>query len=167
MHRILALIYKEFLAVWRDKKSRIILIAPPLIQLFIFAFAATLDVKNVTIGVLNRDHGEKGFQLVEQLQGAPVFTHVIPLRSVKEISSFIDNQKGVLVVSIDEQFSRNIDAYHKADVQLILDGRKSNTAQIVVGYVMNILNQFTMEDPKKNFQIPKMELVPRNWIHKR
>lgn len=55
--RIRCLIIKEFLAVWRDKKSRIILIVPPLIQMFIFTFAATQEVKNVPIAILNKDLG--------------------------------------------------------------------------------------------------------------
>ena len=57
--RIAALIYKEFLAVWRDKKSRALLIVPPIMQLFLFAFAATLDVTNVKIAVYNRDTGQQ------------------------------------------------------------------------------------------------------------
>ena len=68
--KILGLIRKEFLAIWRDKKSRFILIAPPLLQLLIFAFAATLDVKNVSMAIVNRDEGEQGFLLSELFQGS-------------------------------------------------------------------------------------------------
>ena len=66
LHRIYTLIQKEILAVWSDKKSRTVLIVPPLLQLFIFAFAATLDVRNVPIGILNRDSGEAAFELVQR-----------------------------------------------------------------------------------------------------
>ena len=65
INRILALIYKEMLAVWRDKKSRPCLFVPPLLQLMIFSFAATLDVKNVPIGILNRDNGAESFELIQ------------------------------------------------------------------------------------------------------
>ena len=71
--RIIALIWKELLIVWRDKRSRFVLIVPPLIQLFIFSFAATLDVKNVPIGILNLDNGEKGIELVQRFIGSPIF----------------------------------------------------------------------------------------------
>ncbi|MFA6501415.1 MAG: ABC transporter permease, partial [Parachlamydiales bacterium] len=81
---ILALIKKEFLAIWQDKKSRIIIIIPPLLQLFIFAFAATLDVKNVTIGVLNQDEGKQAYELIQRFQGAPVISKVKYLSSVKQ-----------------------------------------------------------------------------------
>jgi len=57
--RILSLIVKEFLAVWRDPKSRFILLGPPVIEMLIFAYAATQEVKNVPIAVLNRHAAER------------------------------------------------------------------------------------------------------------
>ena len=125
LQRIVSLIYKEFLAVWRDKKSRLVLIVPPLVQLLIFSFAATLDVKNVDMGILNRDNGEQGIELVQRFNGSPIFRKITYLKSVEEIAPFMDNQEGVIVLSIDAQFSRNLDASKNADVQFILDGRKS------------------------------------------
>src|SRR5262245_37893565 len=107
--RIWALLIKEILAVWRDKKSRTVLIVPPLVQLFIFAWAATLDVKNVPIGILNKDNGEQSIELLQRFHGSPIFTKIIYLGSTGEIAPFIDNQKGLMVIHIDEQFSRNLD----------------------------------------------------------
>lgn len=56
-NRIFTLIIKELLTVWRDKKSRMILIVPPIMQLLIFSYAATLEVKNVSLGIINEDNG--------------------------------------------------------------------------------------------------------------
>lgn len=164
--RILALIRKEILAVWRDKKSRTVLILPPIIQLFVFAFAATLDVTNVTLGILNRDAGEQAFELVQRFHGAPTFRHIVYLSSVSDIAPFIDNQEGMLVLSIDQQFSRNLDAEKIANLQLILDGRKSNSAQIVAGYAQQIVTQFN-NDRAINARLEKQntQLVPRNWFN--
>lgn len=162
LYRILALVWKELLAVLKDRKSRISILVPPILQLFLFAFAATLDVKNVPIGILNRDNGEQAFELVQRFHGSPMFTKIVYLKGVQEIAPFIDNQKGVMVVSIDEQFSRNLDAGKPADVQLILDGRKSNTAQILAGYTDVILSQYNddIQDNQQNTQ-----LVPRIWFN--
>lgn len=166
LHRILALIYKEFLAVWRDKKSRMVLIVPLFTQLLIFAFAATLDVQNVSIGILNRDSGEKAFELVQRFHGAPTFKYITYLSAVEEIAPFIDNKKGVMVLSIDEQFSRNLDAKKPASVQLIFDGRKSNATQIVAGYASTIVDRFNLDlSERANIQLQTAELVPRNWYN--
>lgn len=167
LQRILTLIYKEFLAVWRDKKSRVVLIFPPLAQLLVFAWAATLDVKNMHIGILNRDNGEQSIELTQRFNGSPLFfSEVTYLKSVPEIAPFLDNQDGIMVVSMDEQFSRNLDAGKTADVQLILDGRKSNTAQIVAGYATNVIQQFNNDFTAK-YDIPQQRtvLVPRNWFN--
>lgn len=165
-YRILALIQKEILAVWRDKKSRSMLIVPPLLQLMIFSLAATLDVKNVPIGILNRDNGAESFELVQRFHGSPTFNRIVYLKSVEEISPMVDNQQVVMVIHLDEEFSRKLRSNQVADVQLILDGRKSNTAQVVQGYATTIINQFN-RDFSTRVQIPQQntELFPRNWFN--
>ena len=166
MNRILALIHKELLSVWRDRKSRFILFFPPILQLFIFAFAATLDVKNISIGILNRDHGEKGFELVQRFRGSKTFANITHLGAIEEITPFIDQQKGPVVLSIDEEFSRKIDVGDTAPIQIILDGRKSNTAQVITGYVTEIIEEFSKEMLQKEpFLLQPIELIPRNWFN--
>jgi ABC-2 type transport system permease protein len=167
LKRILSLIWKELLTVLRDRKVRLSILLPPIIQLLIFTYAATLDVKNVPIGILNRDNGEQAFLLVERFYGTKIFNNnIIFLKGVQEIGPFIDLQKGVMVVSIDEQFSRNLDAKKPATVQLILDGRKSNTAQIVAGYTSQIINRFNNDyTAALDLKIQNVELIPRTWFN--
>lgn len=166
LHRIVSLIFKELIGVWRDPKTRISLLAPPLIQLLVFTFAATLDVKNVSIGILNRDNGEEGFELIQRFHGAPTFTRITYLKGVEQIAPFLDEQKGVMVVSVDQQFSRDLNAKKAAEVQLILDGRKSNSAQLVAGYATTIINQFN-DDYAVEARIRQQNtrLAERNWFN--
>lgn len=167
MIRVKSLIWKEFLAVLRDPKVRISILLPPLIQLCIFTFAATLDVKNVSMGILNKDSGEQGFELVQRFYGSPIFNYNMQfLKGVEEIGPFMDHQKGLMVLSIDEQFSRNLDAGKPAVVQLIFDGRKTNTAQIVAGYTEQIINHFNNDYVAKVIgKVQNVELVPRVWFN--
>lgn len=165
-NRVISLIWKELIGVCQDPKTRLSLLLPPLIQLFIFAFAATLDVKNVPIGILNRDNGEQAFEFVQRFHGSPTFSHIVYLKGIEEITPFIDKQKGVMVISIDEQFSRNLNAGRKADVQLILDGRKSNTAQIVVSYANQIIQQFNDDfAAKQGMKQQNVRLITYNWYN--
>lgn len=166
LKRILALIWKELLAVMRDPRSRMSILLPPVIQILIFTQAATLDVKNVPIAILNRDNGEQAFELVQRFHGTPFFSHITYLKGVEEIGPFIDNQKGVMVVSIDEEFSRNLDQNLPADIQLILDGRKSNTAQILAGYTEQIVDQFNRDfSAEKEIPQQNAQLFPRFWYN--
>lgn len=164
--RILTLIRKEILAVLRDKKSRTMLIIPPLLQLMIFALAATLDVKNVSIGILNLDNGKESFELIQRFKGSPTFTKLVYLDSVSDIAKVIDNQIVSMVIHLDEQFSRNLKSYKNAEVQLILDGRRSNATQIVQGYAATIIDQFSKDFASEmNIHQQQTEIVSRNWFN--
>jgi ABC-2 type transport system permease protein len=164
--RVISLIWKEILAVLFDPKSRISIFFPPLVQLLIFAYAATLDVKNVDIAIFNRDSGKESFELIQRFKGSPVFNQISYLNKEEDIASYIDHQKGLMVMSFDEQFSRNLNAKKTANVQLILDGRKSNSAQILSGYASEIIQNYNAEVTQNVLQKePKTKLVPRNWFN--
>jgi ABC-2 type transport system permease protein len=165
-NRIITLMHKEFLAVWRDPRSRFVLIVPPIIQLFIFAFAATLDVKNVPIGIVNLDHGEQGYELIERFIGSPFFNRIVFMESIDEAKPFLDNMEGVMVMMLDAQFSRNLDAGNPADVLLLLDGRKSNTTQIVANYTASLVDQFNADfTTKAEIKQQNTQLIIRNWFN--
>jgi ABC-2 type transport system permease protein len=165
-NRIIALIWKELLAVLSDPKSRYSIFIPPLLQLFIFTFAATLDVKNVPIGILNQDSGKESFELIQRLRGSPMFPQVFFLEGVQEIAPLIDNQKVLMVVYFPETFSRLLNSDQQAPLQLLFDGRRSNTAQIVSGYVTSIVEQYNADfTAQSGYPQPKVKLFPRNWYN--
>jgi ABC-2 type transport system permease protein len=143
--RIRTLVIKELLSIWRDPKSRTLLFIPPLIQMCIFTFAATQEVKRVRMAVLNRDWGTSARDLVARFEGSPTFTEIHFLRDEAEMRQAIDSGSVLMVVNIGVDFSRKIAAHEPAPVQLILDGRRSNAAQIVAGYATEIINRFGAE----------------------
>lgn len=164
--KLLALIWKELLVVLRDPKSRLAIFLPPITQLFVYVFASTLDVQNATIGIVNRDSGERSFELLERLAGAPLINQMIYLESMDQIDPFLDSQKGLLVVCLDELFSRNLDAGKPAPVQLICDGRRSNTTQILSGYMGRIVEDYNRDlTDQRGLKRQNIVLSPRNWFN--
>lgn len=168
--RLKALIVKELLAVLRDPKARAILIGPPIVQLFVFSYAATLEVRNVDILVLNRDAGKWGHELVQRIDGAPTFRRIIPVESPAALRASIDRQRAIAAIQIGPSFSRDIAAGRPADVQIILDGRRSNAAQIVAGYLNQIVNGLSGDlarGPTSGARCPApaVRVVPRNWFN--
>ena len=112
--RILALIHKETLAVWRDKKSRLVLDHSASCAAARVCLCGHFGRTKMSIGILNRDNGAQGIELVERFRGSPTIKQQLTfLQAVEEIAPFIDNQTGVMVVSLDEQFSRNLEAGNK------------------------------------------------------
>lgn len=166
IRRIFTLIIKEFSSVWLDKKSRVVLILPPLMQLFIFTFALTLEVKNASIGILNKDSGPYSAELVQRIRGSPTFTKILFFYSEKELREAINLQKTLLAVSIDETFSRNLAQGRPAQLQVVVDGRKSNSGQIAQGYISRIVGQYNKElfaQSNASISLPEIETI--HWFN--
>lgn len=136
--RLVAMIVKELWAVLRDPRGRIILFVPPLLQLILFSAAATLEVKNVDLGVLNRDAGAASTEFVNQLAGSPSVRRIVVLQSPEHLREAINRQQVIGAIVFDESFSRDVAAGRPATVQAIFDGRRSNASQIVSGYISQI-----------------------------
>lgn len=138
-HRLWTLIRKELQSLLREPQTRAILILPVLIQVILFPFAATLEVTNATIAIYNEDNGKHSVELTQRFARASAFTHVLLLKSPQEIQPTIDTQKALLLVRFPANFSRNLDTFQQAPMQIILDGRNSNSAQIAANYLQQIV----------------------------
>jgi ABC-2 type transport system permease protein len=164
--RVLALIVKELLALLRDPKARMVLIAPPIVQLFVLSYAATLEVKNVDIALLDRDGGHVGHELVQRIEGSPSFRNVLRVENLDELHRALTMQRVIAAVHIGPSFSRDVMARRPARVQVILDGRRSNAAQIVGGYLTQIAEGLSAElgrGPRR--APPGPVIVARNWFN--
>src|SRR5271157_930751 len=166
--RIRTLIIKELLAVWRDPKGRFVLLVPPVIQMLIFSYAATQEVKNVRVAVLNQDMGIYARDLVAHFEGSPNFREVVHLGADAEIARAIDSRSVLMVVHIRQDFSRAVSAGEQASVQLILDGRSSNASLILGGYAQQIVNAYNNELSQTRRgppPAPASVVVARSWFN--
>lgn len=164
--RLLALVRKEFLALFRDPKSRMILIAPPVLQLLVFSYAATLEVRNVDVMVLNRDAGHWGSELTSRIEASPQFRLVWRTDNPEELREAIDRERVIAAVEIGADFSRNIEAGETADVAIVLDGRRSNASQIVSGYISSIATGLAADTPAgQRLASARVGTVARNWFN--
>ncbi|ABC22590.1 ABC transporter permease [Rhodospirillum rubrum] len=164
--RLKALIVKEFLAILRDPKGRMILIVPPLLQLFVFSYATTLEVKNADIILLNRDSGGWGWELVQRLDGTPTIGRILITGDPAQVRAAIDGQRVLAAVEIGPAFSRDIEAGRPATVQILLDGRRSNAAQIVAGYLNQIVADLAAETPRgRRTEAKAPTVIARSWFN--
>jgi ABC-2 type transport system permease protein len=164
--RIRFLVVKELLAVWRDPRSRAILIVPPMMQMLIFTFSATQEVKHVPIGVFNQDSGIPARDLVARVEGSPNFSRVVHLDSESDMADAINGRQAILVLRLGPDFSRNLLAGRPATVQLVLDGRRANSSQIVAGYASQIIDRYDAEQAALRGDPPRAtSLVTRVWFN--
>src|SRR5512146_1012489 len=140
--RIMALTRKELLAVLKDRRSRNSLLLPPILQCLLFGYAATYDLNHVPYAVLDQDHGAASQALLAKLDGTGIFQRIANLRRHSDIRAWIDDRRALLVVQIPSDFSRRLEAGRSASVQVIADGRNSNTAGTALGYVQSAIDGF-------------------------
>lgn len=163
---IIALIKKELLAVLKDKKSRFVVVGPPIIQLLVFGYAATYDLNDIPFAVYNEDHGAASRELVARFQGSPNFQEVERITRGGEISSLIDAKRTLLVLHVGPHFSRDLSRGEPGKVQVIVDGRNSNTALIALNYVRSIVIDFNEKWLADHSGVPPpAQLRIRNWFN--
>ena len=162
LRRILALVRKELQILLADPQSRKLVVIPVLLQVILFPLAATLEVKNNTLAVLSEDGGAASTELIHRFSAAQAFTKVIPLTGAGQIEGILDNQKAIAVVRFGADFSRKAAAGLPAPMQLILDGRRSNSSQIAASYIQDITTQYFNEQSLAAGRPPTSEIVIRH-----
>jgi ABC-2 type transport system permease protein len=168
IRRIIALILKEFALILKDPKSRAVVIGPPLIQFFVFGYAATYDLKNVRYAVLDEDRSVISGELLARLDGSESFERVRTLTAGQQVAEVLDRRQARLVVHVGPQFSRDLQNGGPAVVQVIVDGRNSNTALIALGYIGTIVEQFNRQLAAAGITPmagPGVALVERAWFN--
>ncbi len=143
--RIAALTHKELLAVLKDPRSRFSIIIPPILQCLIYGYVATYDLNDVAYAVLDQDHSSASRDLLARLDGTGVFRRGGNLQREADIKTWIDNQRVLLVIQFEQDFERRLMQGQTVDVQVIADGRNSNTANIALGYVAIVIDSFNAD----------------------
>jgi ABC-2 type transport system permease protein len=166
LQQIQAIVAKEFMAVWKDRRSRFVLIGPPILQLMVFGYAATYDLHDVPIAFYVEDGGAEARRLVARFAGSPVFRSVAHLEREADIARVIDAREATLVLHLGQSFSRDLRRSRPARAQLVVDGRNSNTALILAGYANAIVRDFNLEWLRRNGErMPPANLVVRSWFN--
>lgn len=163
LRRVFALIKKEFITIWKDPKSRGIIIALPLLQLFVFANAITMEVKNIDVVVIDRDNSYESRELLSRFEHSPRFRKFYYVSNEKEFRKKVDNQKVQIGIHINNDFSSSIKAQMPAKVLVVADGRQTNSASIASGYASQIINDYNDEVSTKSGA--QINIVVRNWYN--
>ncbi len=163
--RLKSQIVKELLSFLRDPKSRMVLIGPPLVQLLVFSFAATLEVRNIDIAVLDQDAGRASYELLARIEASSFVRDIVSVYSTGELTDLMNQGEVLVAVHIPADFSRNVAAGRPAGAQLLVDGRRANSGQIAAGYLSAVIAGIEGRD----FAAPASSASPgiavRNWFN--
>ncbi len=152
------IIRKEFRQSLRDPRMRVLLLAPPLIQLLIFGYAVNLDVEHTRIGWIDMDDSPESRELRSAFEASSYFQIEASVSSRGTKESYRSLDKGTIqaIVQVLPAFSRQLHREGKmATIQILVDGTNSNTAGIVANYASQVVSAYTtrVESERRNARI--------------
>jgi len=147
--RILALVRKEARQLLRDPKTKRFMFAAPVLQLLMFGYAVTTDVKEVPTGVVDHDQSQQSRALVDALTAGDYFRIVLRSDRSGDLGTALDHGRIMMGVEIPAGFAADVTAGRGARVQVLVDGSNSNTATVAQGYASRIVQQFGLREARR------------------
>ncbi|SJZ62545.1 ABC-2 type transport system permease protein [Trichlorobacter thiogenes] len=174
LRRITAVGRKEFLHVLRDPRSLALGILMPLIMLFLFGYALTLDVDRVPLAVWDQSNTAQSRELISRFEGSRYFSLRLHAASYQQLEQAVDRRDALIALVIPADFAGRLDAGTQPVLQLILDGSDPNTATIAQGYAEAIVLTWSRQIslaalqrrfPQRATQPIPLEIRPRVWFN--
>ena len=164
MERLLCMIRKEFIQIFRNSKMRAIVLVMPLVQSMVFGYAVTTDVKQVNTAVYDQSQTPESRDLVDRFIHSGYFLVKTVIRSDKEMDEMINQGEVATILRIPPDFSSKLAAGETASVQIIVDGTDSNTAGVVLNYAGSIIRNDAIEILRKRTGSPGRETIGVNLL---
>jgi ABC-2 type transport system permease protein len=172
--RLKQMLIKEFIQVFRDKRTRFVLIGPPIIQMLVFGYAATFDIHHVPTVVVDLDHSQESRELVSRFTSSPYFDVQRQLTDSRQLGDMIERGDATVGLEIHAGFAQNLRKGQTAPLQVIVDATNSNTALVASGYINQIALRFAQEyqldhihriAPQLVEVMPSVSLEARPWYN--
>ncbi len=171
--RLYQMLKKEFLLLLRDRRMRTVLFVMPAIQVLVFGYAATNDVREVPTAVYDLDRTPQSRELAARFMGSGFFHEVARPRNEAEIREALDSGTVGAVLRMDAGYGADILAGRTAGVQLLLDGADSNTSAVVLSYASAIVAAYSRDVRARRVEVllgapprfPGVTLKSRAWFN--
>ena len=140
-----AILFKEFIIVWRDPMTLFFMFFPPLIQMIAFGYALDNDVRHMPMAILNEDRTAESRRFIDRLVNTETFRAVGEVQSVEELASEIRKGNAYVGLQIPPHFTRDVRAGYPAQVQMLIDGSNSTTALQALNTAIGVAQTQSME----------------------
>lgn len=143
--RLWHMLVKEFIQALRNPRMRAMIFLTPVIELFLFGYAVTTDVRNIALAVYDLDQSVASRELTSRFVRSGYFNLIESVAEPARVQELLDRGEARAVLQFNRGFQERLDAGRTAPIQLLLDGTISNTAGIVLSYGSRIVNQYSQE----------------------
>jgi len=138
-------VIKEFLHIFRDIRSMVILFGMPLVQVLLFGFAITNEVKDVKVSLVDPSHDQVTTAIRHKLFASGYFLEGEILNSQSEIEESFRKGENKMVIVFENNFAEKLGRGEKPGIQLIADASDPNTANLLVSYANNIISSYNQQ----------------------
>ena len=145
--RTWAIAKKEFFHIYRDPGSLALVILMPALLMLLFGYAVTLDVKNISMAVLDRDRSQESLIFIQRFSASPYFHLRFSVQDEKEMRRLIDEGEVKMGLVLPWDFSKTIKAEEIVPIQLLIDGSDANTANLILSYAQVIAHNTLRRRP--------------------
>jgi ABC-2 type transport system permease protein len=145
MKRFLGFVKKEFLHIFRDPRTLIMLFGIPAVQILLFGFVVSQDIRNAGVAFLDLSKDEVTQKLTEKIISSGFFRRTENILTYDDIDKVLKKGRTRAVVIYEDNFGRNLLEGGKASMSIIADGSEPNTATLVTNYIMAITIDFNRE----------------------
>jgi len=159
MKQFLSFIQKEFYHIFRDRRTMMILLGMPIIQIILFGFAISTEVKNTRVAVFDPSRDISTERIIERFRGNEYFIIERMLNNPAEIDEVFEKGEASLVIVFGDHFNENLIHTGDASIQLIVDGTDPNQASTLLGYAGSIISSYQQELMQQQ-QIPA-QIIPQ------
>lgn len=159
MNRFLGFVRKEFLHIFRDYRTLIILFGIPAAQILIFGYAVSMDIRDAGIGILDMSKDEVSRQITSRLTSSGFFTQTESIQNINEIDGLFRKGNTKAVVVFEPDFSNKISSEGRARVMIIADASEPNTATLITSYANAIISDFSADLSRNENHMIKPEIT--------
>jgi len=156
MKQLLVFIRKEFYHVFRDRRTLLILFGLPIVQIVLFGFALSSEVKNIGVAILDNAHDVQSEQIIAKIQSSSYFKVKEPVLNYPEIEKRFKDGSIKCAVIFSANFGKDLYRKDGAKIQIIADASDPNTATILTNYLTTIINNYQQQlnpTTKPSYQI--------------
>jgi len=145
LKRLRHIVVKEFLELRQDPRLFGIVIIAPIIQLTMLGYAATTDVRNVPLVVVDRDASSESRELVNRFDASPSFEVIDTVTSINRVNDYLDSGTAWMALDIPADYGAHIRARQPTVVQVIADGSDANSTNVALGYASTLVASYARE----------------------
>jgi ABC-2 type transport system permease protein len=151
MKRFIGFVKKEFLHIFRDYRTLIIIFGIPAAQILIFGFAVSNDIKNAGVAILDLSGDDVTRKITGKIMASGFFIKTESLLNYNEIDLVLKKGKTKAVILFEKDFGKKLTREGRASISIIADGSEPNVATLVTNYTAAIVNSFNMEQNMSGF----------------